>query len=443
VDLAVVGGQVFLADEFRNVTLGITDGKISYVTSDQLNADRTIELNGELVIPGLVDAHVHFREPGYVEKEGIRTGSRAAAAGGITTVVEMPNTTPPVTDLSRWEEKADLFKSKSHIDFALFGAITEDNLGTGDIANMAETGATAFKTFMSTSFGPLLMPDKGKLYQAFEEVAETGVPLYIHAEDEEYLDEFTRRVEESKTEGMEQFFNSRPPIAETTAVSDVIDIVRNTGTRTVIVHVTTAEAVDRIQEARSEGLPIHAEVTPYHLSLDQSDLMEIGTVGIGTPPVRSASNRDELQRRVDKAEFSLIGSDHAPHTLAEKNRDPLDVAPGMPQLETALGVLLDTAYRNKFTIKQIIQSYSEFPARQHGIYPQKGTLSIGSDADFVVIDPDRQWTVDPDEFESEANYSPFSGKELVGMPIQVFQRGQCVAEEMKVINDPGSGEHLT
>lgn len=442
VDLAVNGGRVFYAGELHDVNLGVSDGTVTHVTSRRLDAERTLDLDDELVLPGMVDAHVHFREPGYEEKEGIETGSAAAAAGGVTTVIEMPNTVPPVTTAERLEEKVELFRRQSHVDFALFGALTEDNLRTGDVERLAAGGVTAFKTFMATSFGPLLIDDIGTLFTAFEEVAATGRPLYIHAEDQEYLQEFERRAREGSAEGLDRFFRSRPPIAELTAVNDVIDIVRETRTRTVIVHATTSEAVDRVTAARDDSLPVSAEVTPYHLRIDQPRLAEIGTRGIGTPPVRSPANRERLVRLFDTGAITYLGSDHAPHTLEEKDRPPLEVAPGMPQLETALPAMLDAVNRGQTTVRRVVEAYAEHPARLHGLYPRKGTLSIGADADFVVVDMDRPVTVDSATFASKARYSPFEGEEFTGAPIATFQRGRQIAADMSVVNDPGEGIYL-
>lgn len=443
VDFAIHGGQVYYAGECHKVNLGVSNGTVTCLTSNQLEATRTLELDGELVLPGMVDAHVHFREPGYKEKEGIASGSAAAAAGGITTVIEMPNTVPPVTTVERLEEKVELFRHQSHVDFGLFGALTDSNIRTGDVGELARAGVTAFKTFMATSFGPLLIDDLGELFTAFEEVSSTGLPLYIHAEDQEHLQEFERRTRESTTEGLDQFFDSRPPIAETTAVSDVIEIVRETRTRTVIVHVTTSEAVDRITTADQDGLPVDAEVTPYHLLIDQPTLTEIGTQGIGTPPARSAENRERLLNRFDAAAITLLGSDHAPHTLEEKDRPPLDVAPGMPQLETALPAMLDAVNNGRTTVKRVVEAYAERPARLHGLYPRKGSLHVGADADFVVIDMDRSMTVDPATFESKARYSPFEGFAFTGVPTATYQRGQKIAEDMEVVNEAGDGIYIT
>lgn len=442
VDLRVTGGQVYLAGERQELTLGVTDGRVTHLTTADLDAEETLDLDGELVLPGFVDGHVHLREPGYVEKEGIDAGTAAAVAGGVTTIVEMPNTTPPVLTADRWDEKLALFEEKSRVDFALFGAITEENIETGDIEALAERGATAFKTFMATSFGPLLMDDKGELLTAFEEVAETGRPIYIHAEDEEYLETFGERAVESDAEGMAEFFASRPPIAETTAVSDVIDIVRATGAETVIAHVTTSEALSRIADARAEGLPIRAEVTPYHLRVDEDVLEDVGTRGIGTPPVRSPANRDQLWNHFNTGSVDLLGSDHAPHTLAEKDRPPLEVAPGMPQLETALPVLLDAVAAGETSLAQVVERYSARPAMVHGLYPRKGTLRVGADADFVVVDTDAEWTVDADAFESNGKYSPFDGWTLSAKPVYTYQRGRKVAEGMRAVSEPGDGRHL-
>lgn len=444
VDLAVRGGRVVIDGELREVDLGVTDGVFSHIVQPDapLEALEEVRLNGEVILPGLVDGHVHFREPGYTEKEGIETGTSAAAAGGVTTVVEMPNTVPPVLTVDEFESKTDLFREKSHVDFALFGAVTEENVGTGDIAAVADAGATAFKTFMATSFGPLLMDDKGELYRAFEEIRETGRPLYIHAEDEEYLDMFGERANREYGDDMAAFFAARPTIAETTAVSDVLDIVHETGTETVIVHTTTAQAVDRIAEAKSAGEPVWSEVTPYHLAFDQEDIERIGTHGIGTPPARDSVNRENLWDRLDRGEIHLFGSDHAPHLLSEKERPPLDVAPGMPQLETALPFLLDAVDRGRLSLPTIADKYAERPAKIHGLYPRKGSIQVGADADFVVVDLETEWEVDPTEFESSGEYSPFAGMTLTGRPIATYQRGTLIAEDMETSIRAGNGEFL-
>lgn len=444
-DLSVTGGRILLDGELRAATLGVTDGVVSHIVGPdvQLDAAERVVLDGEVVLPGLVDGHVHFREPGYTEKEGVETGTAAAAAGGVTTVVEMPNTVPPVLTVDRFESKADIFRAKSHVDFALFGAITEENIGTGDIAALAGAGATAFKTFMATSFGPLLMDDKGELYRAFEEVAATDRPLYIHAEDEEYLDMFRERAREEHGEDMAAFFAARPPIAETTAVADVLDIVEDTGTETVIVHTTTAEAVDRMQVAKAADQPVWTEVTPYHLAFAQSDIEAVGPHGIGTPPARDEANRQALWERVARGDVDLFGSDHAPHLLSEKERSPTEVAPGMPQLETALPFLLDAVNRDRLSLSDIVAAYAERPARLHGLYPKKGTLQVGADADFVVVDMDAAWTVDADEFASAGDYSPFDGMRLTGKPMLTYQRGSQIAADMDVTADAGRGQFLT
>jgi allantoinase len=431
--------------ELRSVTLGVSDGTVSHVADPtiDLSADETLSLDGEIVLPGLVDCHVHFREPGYTEKEGIESGTAAAAAGGVTTVIEMPNTMPPVLTVDRLEEKTDLFAENSRTDFALFGAITEENVGTGDIKALAEAGVTAFKTFMATSFGPLLMDDKGELFAAFEEVAETDRPLYIHAEDEEYLDMFGRRARDEHGDDMAAFFESRPPIAETTAVSDVLDIVDETETETVVAHTTTAESIDRIAAAREDGLPVRAEVTPYHLAFDEAEIRRIGTYGIGTPPVRDTANRSALWDHLTNGNVDLLGSDHAPHRHSEKEQPPLEVAPGMPQLETALPSLLDAVAAGRLTFTDVVELYAERPARLHGLYPKKGTLQVGADADFVVIDMDAEWAVNANDFESTGSYSPFDGKTLTGRPVCTYQRGERIAEDMNAIANPGDGRGLT
>lgn len=438
----ITGGQVYLNSTLQNVALGIENGEIAEITDNDSvpsNAE-THKLDGEYVIPGLVDGHVHLREPGYEEKEGIKTGTAAAAAGGITTIVEMPNTTPPVLTIQDLNKKRTLFDEKSHVDYALFGAVTDENVGTGDIRELADAGVTAFKTFMATSFGPLLMDDKGVLFRAFEEIADTGLPIYIHAEDQEYLNEFRDSADDLS--GMDAFLSSRPPIAETTAIADVIEIVRETDAETVIPHITTSEGVELVTRAREDGVPIQAEVTPYHLAIDQNKLKDIGTVGIGTPPVRGAENKHRLNTALESGKIQLIGSDHAPHTLSEKQRPPIEVAPGMPQLETALPVLFDAVFDGRLSLSRVVDAYATEPAKRHGLFPRKGTIRIGSDADLVIVDPDRETVIDAREFESTAPYNPFDGWTLTGCPISVYQRGELIAREGQCLATPGDGMDL-
>ena len=266
-DLAVRGGQVFHDGALASLTLGVTDGRVSHLLAPDVDlpADETLDLDGELVLPGFVDGHVHLREPGYVEKEGVASGTAAAAAGGVTTVVDMPNTDPPTLDADAFAGKAERFEAAAHVDFALHGAITAENVGTGAVAAMAEAGATVFTAFRATSFGPLLLDDLGDLQAAFEAVAASGRPLYVHAEDEALVEAAGERARAEAGDTMAAVFASRPALAEVVAVGDVLDVVAETGAEAVVAHVTTAEALDRIADARAAGVPVHAEVTPFHL----------------------------------------------------------------------------------------------------------------------------------------------------------------------------------
>jgi allantoinase len=442
-DLAVTGGRVFVHGKCRDVTLGVTDGRVSHLTNSDatLSADRMLDVDGDLVLPGCVDAHVHVR-PGD-DREGVDSATAAAAAGGVTTVVDMPNFPPTVTDRERWDETAALYDGDARVDYSMFGHIAEgQNVGTGDVADLADAGAPAYKTFLSAGGGPdpYVVRDKGDLLTAFEEVAETGRPFWIHAEDDEYHVEFIERVEEQGVEGMDAFLESAPPILETTAVRDLVDLADYTGVTTVIAHTTTADALDIVADAQADGVPIYAETTPYYLGIDAERLKDIGTTGLGTPPVRSPENRERIWDCFNDGRVDTMATDHAPRFDEEKDRDPIDVGPGMPQLETALPLLLTGVNDGRTTVERVVETYARRPAELLGL-PRKGSLEIGSDADFVAVDMDAEWTVDPDDFESRAKYSPFDGWTFTARPTHTFVRGREVAVDMAA-TDATPGERV-
>lgn len=443
-DLALTGGTVVYGGGRHQCTLGVTDRSISHLTrpNTAIDAERTVDVAGKLVLPGCVDGQVHVR-PGD-EREGVASGTAAAAAGGVTTVVDMPNFPPTVTNENRFEESALLYEGNAHVDYGIFGHLTTENVGNGGVTALAEAGAPEFKTFLSTDGGPgpYVILDRGELYSAFEAVAETGRPFWVHAEDDDLHREFIDRVESAGLSDWDAFLESAPPILETTAVADLIELARETGVTTVVAHTTTATALDSIADAQADGVPIYAETTPYYLGIDQDRLRNIGTEGLGNPPVRSPENRHDLWDRLTDGRVDTLATDHAPRTVEEKAREPLDVGPGMPQLETALPFLLTAANDGRTTVERIVELYAETPAKLLGLYPRKGTLLVCTDADIAVVDMDAEWIVDPAKFESAAKYSPFDGWTFTARVARTFVRGEEVATDMTA-TDATPGRLLT
>ena len=443
IDLAVTGGLVYTCGDLRRCTLGVTDGRISHVVDPEvtLDADRTLDAEGNLVLPGCVDAHVHVRAGD--EREGVASATAAAAAGGVTTVFDMPNYPPTATTPEHWNDIATLYENEAHVDYSIFGHVNEESVGTGAVEQLSDTGTIAYKIFMSVdgSANPWVIRDKGDLYTAFEEIAGTGRPVWVHAEDDEYHAAFIERAEERGLTGFDAFFESSPPIVETTAVSDLIDLAEETGVTTVVAHTSTAEALDRIARANADGIPIFAETTPYYLAFDEDRIRDIGSAGTVMPPVRDPENRqglwDRLENRVD-----TLGTDHAPQFLEDKDHPPDEASPGAPQLETALPYMLTTVNDDCTTIETVVELYAENPAKMLGLYPRKGTLQVGTDADIIIVDMDAEWTVDPEAFESRAKYSPFDGWTFSAQIERTFVRGHEVARDMQA-TDETPGELLS
>jgi allantoinase len=370
---------------------------------------------GDLVLmPGLVDSHVHVNEPGRTEWEGFATATRAAAAGGITTIVDMPlNSLPPTTTVAALEEKQQ--HARGEISVELWGGVIPGN--THELRPMLERGARGFKCFLVHS-GVDEFPNvnERELYEAARELAGTNAPLLVHAELGEHLHEPQGDPVDYAT-----YLHSRPNAAEDAAIELVVRVCRDTGARMHIVHLSSASALRILREAK--GLPLTAETTPHYLHFDAESVPRGRTEYKCAPPIRERDNREQLWQGLGDGTIGLVVSDHSPCTPELKKGDFASAWGGIASLQFVLPIVWTNARRRGFTPEHLAQWCSAAPARLANL-PHKGAIAIGNDADFVVWNPDETFTVTPDLIQHRHKVTPYLGAELHGVVRDVWSRGK-------------------
>ena len=394
---------------------------------------RIVNAEGLLIFPGLIDAHVHLREPGGEHKEDFASGTRAALAGGFTTVLAMPNTSPPLTDRETLAQIQALAKSKAVCDVGFFAGATADNA-----KGVAELEAVAgLKLYMGSSTGSLLVADLAGQTAHFERYPSV---IAVHAEDEEAVEYFSTRAHFAK------LGQRRPPICAALAVSRALALAERFGTRLHVCHVSTAHEMALIRDAKARsarrnargGVKITCEVAPHHLFLNSDDETRLGSLGRMNPPLRSQKDVDALWKNLGIVD--CIATDHAPHTLEEK-RGPTPPS-GVPGLETALPLLLTAVHEGKLLLLEIVRLLAEGPANIFGL-KRKGCIAPGYDADLTLVDANTEWTIGEQALQTKCGWSPFEERKVRGQVARVFLRGQEVYASGEITTVPGYGQIVT
>ncbi len=395
-------------------SVGIKDGRITEIRKN-LDAYQRESFENSIILPGAIDLHVHFREPGLTHKEDIGTGSMSAAFGGVTTVVDMPNTSPPTTTPERLGRKLDLFSRKSYVDYGAFAGL----MPRVKLSKLAEKAA-GFKLFMGSTTGELMCSDPVEQSRLIEAAAKTGLPVVAHAEDEQLRNKIAEN-------NLRDHYRSRPPACELEAVKRLIAFSRSPSRPSIhVAHVSTREAA-----ALQHGPNVSFEVTPHHLLLDYD--MPLGAGGKVNPPLRRRDDRIALLALVEADRLDTFGSDHAPHTREEK-QDDFDYAPaGIPGVETMLPLLLHLVASGDLRISTLVRMISEKPASMLGA--MKGRIAAGYDADMVVVNLRKVRAVDSTLLHSRCGWSPYEGHMAV-FPEKVYLRGEKVVDGQALLGKP-------
>ena len=416
----VVKGRCYTNGRLVQQCIGVDDGKISAI-SGSLDGDIVYDFGSKLVIPGAIDMHVHMRDPGATHKEDFMSGSLSALHGGVTCILDMPNTDPPTITAASLKEKLALAGSKSYADFGLFAGVQPGS----DVLSLAREGAVGFKLYMAGTTGNLAATAPQSVVEELKAVASTGKVLAVHAEDE------SLRGKETEA-SLRDHLKNRSNECETSAIRTLMETSVE-GLRTHVCHVSAKESLPLLAQARN----MTAEVTPHHLLLDGD--AKLGSFGKVNPPLRRREDRQALLAAMKEGRFDAIASDHAPHTIEEKEED-FDFAPsGMPGVETTLPMMIQLVKERHLTLADVVRSTSERPAEIHGL--NKGRIEVGYDADLVVIDSQASRQIKADNLHYKCAWTPYEGR-LGIFPKAVFLRGEIMIEDGSQIGERcGRGVH--
>ncbi|WP_306059047.1 allantoinase AllB [Natronococcus wangiae] len=450
VDLVVRNCTVVTpAGRTSDAGVAVEDGTIVAVgRSDRLpEGDRVVDADGDVLVPGIVDCHIHNREPGLEYKEDWESATRAAAAGGVTTVVGMPNTDPVIDRPEHLELKYERGEASAHVDFQSYAVVTSENLDL--IPALDETGVLGYKVFLGSTVGDVPPPSDGEILEAMERIRETGKRLGFHEENGEIIDHYTERFKAAGKNDPIHHSHSRPVIAEREAVERMITFADETGAKVHMFHVSSGSAAEAVARGKDRDVDVTAETTPHYLWFTEDVVREKGNVARIQPPIRDAAERAKLwETGIEGGAIDCIATDHAPHTPEEKKvDDPFgntwDAISGFVGLETEVPVMLTFVDRDRLTLEEWVRRHSTRPAQIWGMYPQKGSLQVGTDADFTIVDPEAEWTLEnADELHSKNCVTPFEGETFTGKTVATVVRGEVVYEGGEVVGESGYGTRV-
>ena len=444
VDLVVKNARLVLGENLVEAGVAVEDGKIVAIAKDMNlpEGEHLINAHKKIVVPGLIDAHVHFRDPGRPDAEDFLSGTKAAAAGGICTVLDMPGVSPEILTVKDLETKINAVKNKAIVDFGLYGGLSSKNLNA--TPKLAEAGVVAFKTFLiETTY---YLEDDYLLFKALQNVSSANIPCSIHAENWSIIKALIRSLQdEGRTDPMAHIA-SRPNFTEAEAVLKVAYFAFLTNAHVHIAHTSTKEALEIARLAKERNVNLTAETCPHYLTLTSDAMREFGPYAKVNPPLRDVSDVKALWRGVKEGIIDIIASDHAPHTKSDKDVGKENIflsSPGMPNIEIMIPILLTKVNEGLISIFQLTKMLSYNVAKIFNLYPKKGVIAVGSDADFVIVDLKRRSKINLDSMHSKArDLNVFIGREVKGVPTTTIVRGNVVMEEGNILAEPGYGEFV-
>ena len=421
----------------------VSAGKVAGVVSPGTGEGaEIIGATGLHVLPGGVDAHVHMQDPGLTEREDFITGTSAAAVGGVTTIVEHNRSLPFVVSAGLVREKAAYLAGRALVDFAQLGGAHPENVD--QLKPMWEAGAVAFKVFTCNLHGaPAILPDK--MLEVFRTVASFDGVCLVHAEDETITSGNEERLRAAGRVDFRVVPEWRTREAEQVAVSTTAQLARITGCRVIIAHASHPEICDLVNRERERGARLWVESCPQYFYLTEDEIDTWGPFHKLTPPARDRASADEMWNRLEAGDVDMISADHAPATREDKSRgltDIWDCSYGLPGVETVLPMMLTGVNDGRVSLERLVAARSQLAAQVYGLWPRKGHLGIGADADFVLVDMAAEKTLRDEDVISKVGWTPFKGRTVKGLPMMAFVRGRLVARDGKPAIDPGWGEYV-
>lgn len=443
-DLILTGGTVVSESTRFEADVAIKDGHVVAVGAvDAMpSAVETVSVAGLHLLPGAIDMHVHFREPGYTHKEDWGTGTSAAAMGGVTTVFEMPNTNPPTRSATEMKAK-QVAAEKACVDFGLYGLLAEDNID--ELLGLIDAGANAFKCFMGNTFGNLPSPSTGAMLEGFEILAKTGHRISLHAETASIMAWRQEKLQVAGCNDPLHHVAARPDIVAVEAVARAANLAEWTGARIHVLHISSAAELIPLADAKQRGVDITGETCPCYLLLNTSDYDRLGSVIRVNPPVREVHDGAGIWKALLSGVIDMIATDHAPHLPEEKHKDIIWEADcGFPGVETQMPLMLTQVAQGRMSLEHYVKISAANPAKSFGMWPVKGRIGVGAHADIAVVDLNRKETIKADRLRSRGKITPFEDVETTGAPVHTLVRGAFVQRDRGLVAGmAGHGRQVT
>lgn len=442
-DLLVTGGTLVSSGGRQKADLATRGGRIAAIAEPGTlgAAAEVLDASGLYVLPGVIDAHVHFRSPGLEHEEDWESGTRAAVFGGVTTVLDMPNTIPPTATVDAARLKVALAQRAALCDFGLFGL-----LGAGDvaIADLAGSGlVVALKAFLGPTTGEIPSPTDEELSTGLRAARRAGLRVAFHAEDAELVARATEALRAAGRIDPLAHLEARPAAAEVAAIDRVGPLLIETRAAGHIAHLTSIEGLAAVGRWKELGADLTCEVTPHHALLLRDVYSEFLGLAKVNPPIRGEPHASALIKALAEGRIDTVASDHAPHLPAAKAHDSIwDVAAGIPGVETLLRLLLTEVAGGRLTLEAVVRATSERPARAFGLWPRKGALAVGADADMVLVDAQVPSFISAADLHGKNKFTPFEGRATIGQPVATVVRGRIVMRDGDLLAQPGWGSQV-
>ncbi|MCY3778710.1 MAG: amidohydrolase family protein [Chloroflexi bacterium] len=454
VDTLIKNAQVVLETGIARLDVGLRDGRIAAITADStgINATETIDAADKLLLPGAIDIHFHCRAPAYPERGDFATETRAAAAGGVTTIFEMPISKPCCATGESFRMRKALAERDCYVNFGLYGA--PGLLDRDEIADMVDEGAIAFKIFMTAApkgrddeFEGLCLPHVPELYQALQLVAETGLVCAVHAENNQLLEWHTAQLIAAGRNDVPAHGESRPPHVEALAIATLLTLNEAINAKLHIAHVSGADALAIIRRFQATGSTVSAETCPHYLFFTEADLARCGPYAKVNPPMRGAADQAALWGGLIDGALLAITTDHSPFTVEEKERARTDIwatPPGAPGVEELLLGVMHEALTGRISINKAVELVATNGAKRFGVYPERGHIGIGAAADLVIYDPNAETTIQRDMLFSKARDCDklYEGMTFKGAIERTIVNGATVFQNGKITGAPGDGQFI-
>lgn len=454
IDLLIKNAMIPKGDTTVKVDILVDKGIIvGFMEQAQIQAKEIIDACEKLVIPGCIDSHTHINDPGFTHRENFLTGTSAAASGGVTTIIDMPCcSVPSVRSVDNLEYKLSQIADKAIVDYGMWGGVTGEDVRNNWLHNVkeqADYGVCAFKVYMTPSVPTYPRVTDPEMLEAFKSVAATGLPIGIHAENYAMCDFYVQKLKnEGRLDGP-AWAEARPELAEKVAIELGISLAEFTGARLHIVHMSTGIGAVLVKNAKMRGLDVTSETCPHYLTINYQDAMsKYESFAKIAPPLRTVKDNEMLWEGVADGSVDFIATDHAPYEIStEKCAEGMNIwnsFPGIPGVETMVPVIVSEGYnKGKISLSRMVEILCKNPAIHYGLYPKKGSMEIGSDADFTMIDLNKEWTIEQEKMYTMAKYTPLHGMKLRGKPVKTIVRGSLVYEDGKgIIAKPGYGRFV-